>query len=65
MIFMDKETGELFEFLITSLGDDGFDSPKGHAYPVGGFAVKCQPDSKMREILHSEFAENYDFIGFL
>ena len=64
MIFMHKESGELFELLILSVDETGLvyytDTP---VYRIDKFTL--YGDCVSQGDLISEFTNNFEFIGFL
>jgi hypothetical protein len=65
MIFMHKETGELYELLVVSLEEVGlvstFDGRS--AYGIGDFALCGLTDS--RPLASQEFSDCFECLGFL
>jgi hypothetical protein len=65
MIFMHKETGELYELLVVSLEEVGLVSTfdKRSAYGIGDFALYGLADP--RQLASQEFSDYFECLGFL
>ena len=65
MIFIHKESGELFELMITALADLGESeiSTNNKAFRVGNFTLYGSGDHKKVKL--SEIGLNFEFIGVL